>query len=403
MKRAERLLNAPPYPFARWATHVEAARRQGIDVIRLDIGNPDMPPPEEVVEALCQSARQPDHHGYPGYRGLPALREAIAGYYERRFGVPLNPDTQIVPLIGSKEGIVNVALACLDPGDLALAPDPGYAPYATGAALAGAEVYTFPLLAERGFLPHFDAIPPDVAGRAVLMWLNYPNNPTGATAGPEFFAQAVDFARRHSLLLCHDAPYCDVTYDGYVAPSLLQVDGASEVAIEFNSLSKTFNMAGWRVGMAVGNSDALAALAQVKSNVDSGLFRPLQEAAIRALSIAPEWLSARNAVYRERLEIILEGLDAVGMEASRPHATLYAWARIPEPVAGQAPPGWTSSEEFTLALLAQTGVAVTPGPFFGPAGEGYVRLSVTAPTERIREAMKRLHQFATALTMPPGT
>jgi len=392
VKRSNRLLNMPPYPFARWAGHVEAARQRDADVIRLDIGNPDMPPPDGVVEALCQSAHQSGHHGYPGYRGLPALREAIASYYERRFGVSLDPETQVVPLIGSKEGIVNVALACLDPGDLVLAPDPSYAPYTMGAILAGAEVYTFPLLPERGFRPDLDAIPAGVVDRAVLMWLNYPNNPTGATADLEFLAQAVDFARRHNLLLCHDAPYCDVTYDGYVAPSLLQVDGASEAAVEFNSLSKTCNMAGWRVGMAVGSSDALASLARVKSNVDSGIFRPLQEAAIRALSAGPEWLAARNEIYRERLEIVLEGLKTVGMETSRPRATLYAWARIPEPAKGQMPSGWTS-EQFALALLGRTGVAVAPGLFFGPAGEGYVRISVTAPTTRIQEAMERLRRF----------
>jgi LL-diaminopimelate aminotransferase len=401
VKRAGRLLNIPPYPFARWAKHVEAIRQQGIDVIRLDIGNPDMPPPGGVVEALCQSAHRPDHHGYPGYRGLPALREAIAGYYERRFGVTLDPDTEVVPLLGSKEGIVNVALACLDPGDLALVPDPCYAPYAVGAALAGAEVHAFPLLPERNFLPDLDAIPPEAADTAILMWLNYPNNPTGATADLEFFAQAVDFAQRHGLLLCHDAPYCDVTYDGYVAPSLLQVPGASEVAVEFNSLSKTCNMAGWRVGMAVGNSDALASLAQVKSNVDSGIFRPLQEATIQALSADPEWLLARNEVYRQRLEIILEGLKAVGMEASRPRATLYVWARIPEPAEGRGASGCTS-EKVALALLERAGVAVAPGSFFGPAGEGYVRLSVTAPTARIREAMERLCQFAASSAVLPG-
>ena len=393
MKRANRLQNIPPYPFARWATCVEAAQRQGMDVIQLGIGNPDMPPSDEVIKALCQSAHHPDHHGYSGHRGLPALRGAIAGYYKRRFGVPLDLDTEVVPLIGSKEGIVNMALACLDPGDLALVPDPGYAPYTMGAALAGAEVYAFPLLPERGFLPDLGAIPPDAAGRAVLMWLNYPNNPTGATADLEFFAQAVDFARRYGLLLCHDAPYCDVTYDGCVAPSLLQVPGALEVAVEFNSLSKTFNMAGWRVGMAVGNADALASLAQIKSNVDSGLFRPLQEAAIRALSTDSAWLSARNEVYRERLEIVLEGLDAVGMRASHPRATFYVWTRVPS--------GW-ASEEFALALLERTGIAVAPGSFFGPAGEGYVRISATAPTERIQEAMERLRQFATSPIVPPG-
>ena len=396
MKRATRLTNTPPYPFARWAEHIGAARQRGIDVIRLDVGNPDLPPSDEVIEALCQSAHCPEHHGYPGYRGLPALRQAIASYYERRFGVTLDPETQVVPLIGSKEGIINLALACLDPGDLALVPDPGYAPYTRGVALAGAQVHAFPLLPERGFLPDLDAIPAGVADRAVLMWLNYPNNPTGAVADLEFFAQAVEYARRHNLLLCHDAPYCDVTYDGYVAPSILQVDGATDVAVEFNSLSKTANMAGWRVGMAVGSASALAALAQVKSNVDSGLFRPLQEAAIRALAVDPAWLAARNRLYQERLDIILDGLRAVGIAASRPRATLYVWAGIPERDGARdakgEDPGWTS-EEFALELLRQTGVSVVPGTFFGPAGEGYVRVSVTAPTERIREAVQRLRHF----------
>ncbi len=381
MKPAKRLSNVPPYPFARWAAHIKAAREKGLEVIRLDMGNPDMPPPNEVIEALCQSARQPDHHGYPGFRGITALREAIASYYARRFDVALDPETQVVPLIGSKEGIVNMALASLDPGDIALVPDPGYAPYTMATLLAGAQVHTFPLQQERGFLPDLDAIPADVADRAVLMWLNYPNNPTGATADLDFYAQAVEFARQHNLLLCHDAPYSDVTYDGYVAPSLLQVDGASEVAVEFNSLSKTFNMAGWRMGMAVGNAEVLALLARIKSNVDSGIFRPLQEAAVRALSVNPETIPARNAIYRERLVILLEGLKAIGIGAPLPQATLYIWAEVPS--------GWTS-EAFALSLLDETGISVAPGSFFGPAGEGYIRVSVTAPTEQVREAKDRL-------------
>jgi LL-diaminopimelate aminotransferase len=303
--------------------------------------------------------------------------------------VRLDPETQVVPLLGSKEGIVNLALAYLDPGDLVLIPDPCYAPYRMGTALASAEAFMIPLLPERGFLPDLEAIPAAVADRAVMMWLNYPNNPTGGTADLAFFARAVDYAQRHDLLLCHDAPYCDVTYDGYVAPSLLQVDGAADVAVEFNSLSKTANMAGWRVGMAVGNADALASLARLKSNVDSGMFRPLQEATIRALSIDPDWLSARNHVYRERLDIVLAGLEGTGMTAPRPSATLYVWARIPEP-------GWTS-ETFALRLLERTGVAIVPGSFFGPGGEGYVRISVTAPTAQVREAMERLRHFVTLL------
>lgn len=381
MKCAKRLSNVPSYPFARWATHVKAAQDKGLEVIRLDMGNPDMPPSEEVIATMCQSAHRPDHHGYPGFRGITALREAVADYYDRRFDVALDPETQVVPLLGSKEGIVNMALACLDPGDVALVPDPGYAPYTMGTILAGATVNTFPLQQARGFLPDLDSVPAGVADRAVLMWLNYPNNPTGATADLDFYGQAVEFSRRHKLLLCHDAPYSDVTYNGYVAPSLLQVPGATEVAVEFNSLSKTFNVAGWRVGMAVGNAEALALLSRVKSNVDSGIFRPLQEAAVCALSATPESISARNAIYQERLQLVSEGLEAIGINGSMPRATLYIWAQVPS--------GW-ASETFALSLLNETGISVAPGSFFGPAGEGYIRVSVTSSTEQIREAARRL-------------
>jgi LL-diaminopimelate aminotransferase len=301
MRHSRRLADLPSHPFARWANNIAGARERGIDVIRLDMGNPDLPPPDNVVETLCRSARRAEHHGYPGYRGILALRQAIAAYHERRFGLNLDPESEVVPLIGSKEGLVNLALAYLDPGDLALVPDPGYAPYTRGALLAGADVHRFTLAAEHGFLPDLDAIPPKVADEAILIWLNYPNNPTGATAGLDFLARAVDFARRHNLLLCHDAPYSDVTYEGYQAPSVLQVPGAIDVAVEFNSLSKMANIAGWRVGMAVGNPEVLEALARVKSNIDSGIFYPLQEAAAEALSTESTWVTGRNAVYRERL------------------------------------------------------------------------------------------------------
>jgi LL-diaminopimelate aminotransferase len=390
VKRSRRLEHLPVYPFARWAKEIAVAREAGRDVIRLDVGGPDMAPPEEVVEALCASVRDPDAHRYPGYQGLPRLRIAIADYYRRRFDVALDPDTDVVSLIGSKEGIINIALSCLDPGDFVLVPDPGYAPYTMGAAMAGAEVHAFPLLPERGYLPDLDAIPKEVADRAVLLWLNYPNNPTGAVADLVFFAEAVDFARRHGLLLCHDAPYCDVTYGGYVAPSLLQVPGAAEVAVEFNSLSKSYNMPGWRLGMAVGNAPVLASLAQVKSNVDTGIFGPLQEAAARALYVDSAWISMRNERYQARLEAILRGLESAGMATPSPRASLYVWAPVPA--------GWTS-EAFAHSLLMQTGVALAPGSFFGRAGEGYVRLSVTTPIVRIREAMERMKQFVRS-TLP---
>jgi len=384
MKPARRLQALPVYPFARWGQEVAAAAHSGLDVIRLDIGNPDMPPPSEVVAALCQSAQAPDHHGYSGYRGIPELRRAVVDYYAWRFEVVLDPETQVVPLMGSKEGIVLLAMAFLNPGDLALVPDPGYAPYTMGAALAGAGVYTFPLLEERGFLPDLAAIPDAVAERATLLWLNYPNNPTGATADLAFLEQAVRFAERHDLLLCYDAPYCEVSYDGYAAPSVLQIPGAAEVAVEFNSLSKTFNMAGWRLGMAVGNANALAALARVQSNLDSGIFRPVQEAAAHAFAMPQAWLAARNQAYRERLTTLAAGLEAAGLAAQVPQATFYLWVKLPA--------GW-EAEPFALTLLKETGVAVAPGSFFGAAGEGYVRLAATAPEARIAEGMARLRAF----------
>jgi len=380
-KSARRMHDLPAYPFARWNQEVAGARRAGQDVIRLDIGNPDLPPPESAVDALCRGVRLPDRHGYAGYRGIPALRQAVADHYAKRFGVQLDPEREVVPLMGSKEGLVLLSLAMLDPGDLVLVPDPGYAPYTRGARLAEAEVVPLRLRAERGFLPDLDAMPDAVADRASLLWLNYPNNPTGAVADLDFFQEAVDFARAHDLLLCHDAPYCDVTYDGYKAPSVLQIAGAREVAVEFNSLSKTYNMAGWRVGMAVGNADVLATLARLKSNVDSGHFRPVQEAAVAALRTDDVWIAGRNIVYAERMTLLHDALTATGLDAPKPRATLYLWAPIPTD---------ETSEAFARALLYETGVAVAPGSFFGPGGEGYVRLSVTAPTTAVCDAAERL-------------
>ncbi len=381
MKRASRLNYLPPYPFAKWSDRIAAVRKRGQEVIRLDVGNPDLPPPDEVITSLTAAAHRLDQHGYSHYRGTFALRVAIADYYARRFGVSLDPETQVLPLPGSKEGITHLAIACLDPGDVVLVPTPGYAPYSVGAILAGARVHWMPLKPENEFWPDLKAVPSSVVEQARLMWLNYPHNPTGATADLTFLTQAVAFARRHHLLLCHDAPYCDVTYDGYVAPSVMQVEGATEIAVEFNSLSKTFNMAGWRVGIAVGNNDALAALAQVESNVNSGMFIPIQDAAVQALSVSSEWIAARNAVYRERIAMVVERLTQAGITVQLPLATPYVW--------GMLPPGQTS-EEFAVALLEQTGVAVTPGSFFGPGGEGAVRISVTAPDGLIAEAMTRL-------------
>ena len=382
--KADRIVNMPDYPFARWGEKVAEARAHGIDVIRLDIGNPDLPPPDPVIDALCTCAHNPKSHGYPGYHGLPALRKAIAAYYARRFGVKLDPETEIVPLLGSKEGIVHLSLGVLDPGDLILVPDPGYPSYTMGAIMAGARVHKFPLLPDRGFLPDLNAIPQDIAAKATMMWLNYPNNPTAATADLDFFARAVSFARENDLLICHDVPYCDVTYDGYSPPSLLQVPGAKEVAVEFNSLSKTYNMAGWRAGMAVGNADVLKSLFRIKSNADSGMFLPVQEAAIRALSIPDEWIEARNETYRARIKIALAGLSKLGWNVTPPRATFYIWAQVPK---------GHDSEGFATMLLNNAGVSVAPGSFFGENGEGYVRIGLTAPKDRIITAIDRLQKM----------
>ncbi len=390
MKVANRLESLPAYVFARLGERLKELASQGHDVIRLDIGSPDLPPPDAITEALYRSARKASNHGYGGYYGTPALRRAMASYYEQRFGVSLNPDKEVVPLIGSKEGIANVALAFVDPGDTVLVPDPGYPTYAMGTLLAGGTPFSFPLCAAKGFLPDLAAIPGSVAASAKILWLNYPNNPTGAIAPMEFLEEVVAFARRYNLLVCHDNPYCDVTFDGYQAPSLLQLPGAGDVALEFNSLSKTYNMAGWRVGMAVGNREAVAALATVKTNIDSGMFLAIQEASVLALTGDQGWLTERNEIYRQRRDMILEALPQLGMQAGTPRASLYIWARVPQ--------GYTAAG-LAARVLDGAAVSITPGTAFGDQGEGYVRISMGMDTERIREALERMKE----LDLPAGS
>lgn len=384
MKVASRLERLPAYVFASLGERLKELAAQGVDIIRLDIGSPDLPPPNTITDALYRSAQLASNHGYGGYYGTPELRRAMARYYEERFDVRLNPDKEVVPLIGSKEGIANVALAFVDPGDTVLVPDPGYPTYSMGTYLAGGTPYCFPLAAERGFLPDLEAIPAEVVAAARILWLNYPNNPTGAIASLAFFEEVVAFARRYDLLVCHDNPYCDITFDGYDAPSLLQVAGARDVALEFNSLSKTYNMAGWRVGMAVGNPEAVAALARVKTNIDSGMFRAIQDAAVLALTGDQSWLAERNEIYRQRRDLIMEALPELGMKAEKPQASLYIWARVPE--------GYTSAGLATR-VLNEAGISITPGTAFGQQGEGYVRISLGADTDRIREALERLRKL----------
>jgi LL-diaminopimelate aminotransferase len=382
---AHRLETMPMYLFASLGTRLQELAAHGLDIIRLDIGSPDGPTPAAIVQALDEAAANPANHGYPTYFGTPRLRAAIADYYGSRYGVTIDPHTEVQPLIGSKEGIANMALAWLDPGDIALVPDPGYPTYRMSAYMAGAQVCDMPLLEENGFLPDLAAIPAELADRARLMWLNYPNNPTGAVAPMSFFAQAVDFCRRHNILLCHDAPYADVGYDGYRAPSLLSVPGAKDVAVEFNSLSKSHNMAGWRVGMAVGNATAVKALLQVKSNVDSGIFLPVQAAAVVALTGDQAWMAERNAVYQLRRDMIYDLLvNDWGLHVMKPAASLYLWPHVPA--------GYTSAQ-FTDKILLATGVSFTPGSAFGPHGEGYIRISVGQATERIVEAVRRLREL----------
>jgi LL-diaminopimelate aminotransferase len=385
---AKRMERMPPYFFARLGSRIAEVRAQGMDVIRIDIGSPDLPPAPSIIDTLVENARRPDMHGYGPFGGPETFREAVAVHYDQRFGVQLNAEEQVLGLVGSKEGLFNLTQAMVDPGDVVLVPDPGYPVYTSAAQFAGAEVVTMPLHAENGFLPEFTAIPDEILKRTRLMWLNYPNNPTGATADVAFFQSAVDLAREVGFLIAHDAPYTEVCFDGFAAPSLLQVPQATDVAVEFNSLSKAYNMAGWRVGMAIGNETAIKALATVKSQMDTSQFRPIWAAATAALTGDQSWLEERNAVYESRRDLVLEALASAGMAAAKPKAALYVWAPLPT--------GETSSVAFCERLLSETGVSVTPGVAFGPGGEGYVRISLGTARDRMAEAMARLKAWRTS-------
>jgi LL-diaminopimelate aminotransferase len=367
--------------FAALSGKIAALEAQGMDVVRLDEGNPDLPPAPHIIEALTRSAANPKNHGYQPQRGSAALRGAWAEMYRRVYEVDVDPDQEIVPLIGSKEGIFHTAMALLDAGDIVLVPEPGYITYTRGATFVGAEPYYFRLRPENGYLPNFEEIPVDVAGRAKMIWLNYPNNPTAASASLEFFYNAVRFAREYNILLCHDAAYAQVTFNGRSAPSPLQVPGAAAHVVEFNTLSKSHNMAGWRLGAAVGNRTALGGLLTLKTNLESGHFRPALDAAVAALTGDQSWLEPRNQVYRQRRDVVMAGLKQIGLKADIPDASLYVWSQIPG--------GW-KSVDFANAALDETGVSLTPGTVFGAGGEGYIRIALTAPVERIQEAMDRL-------------
>ncbi len=381
MQLSNLIINLPPYHFADAKKKIAERKAAGVDVISLSMGDPDLPAPQVVVDRLCEAMQDPENHRYPEYSGMRTLHEAFADWFEQRFGVRLTPERDTLPLLGSKEGLAYVGMAVLNAGDVSLIPDPYYPVYITGSTTVGAVPYVLPLLHENAYLPDLESIPADVLAKARLLWLNYPNNPTAACADLAFFERAVEFARRHNLVIVHDMAYAEVYFDEFRPVSILQVPGASEVAVELHSLSKTYNMAGFRAGMLVGNPGLVSAVGRLKGNIDSGMFRPIQYAAIEALHLPHSWLEQRNAIYRRRRDLLVDGCSALGMRAQRPQAGLYVWAEIPQ--------GFTS-RDFANWLFDKTGVFITPGTNFGRAGEGYVRITLTAPEERIETALKRM-------------
>jgi LL-diaminopimelate aminotransferase len=385
MELARRIEKLPAYLFAEISKKIAEKRAQGVQVISFAIGDPDLPTPPHIISALTEAAQDPANHRYPETDGLPQLREAVARWYQRRFGIELDPTTEVLPLIGSKEGIGHIALCFIDPGDVALVPDPSYPVYSVGTVLAGGEPYLLPLTEENDFLPDLEAVPPEVARRAKVLWLNYPNNPTGAVAPLEFFKDAVAFARRYDLAILHDGPYSEVAFDGYRPVSFLQAPGARDVGIEFHSLSKSYNMTGWRIGMAVGNPRIINALMRVKSNLDSGIPQAIQHMAIAALDGPQDCIEEHNRIYQRRRDRLVSALSKLGLRVSLPKASLYVWARIPS--------GMTSVQ-FATKLLEEAGVVVTPGNGYGPSGEGYIRLSVTLPDADLEEGVRRMEALA---------
>ena len=383
---AKRVEQLPPYLFARISELIAEQRAAGVDVISLGIGDPDLPTPPHIIEALQRAAEDPANHRYPETEGLPEFREAVARWYESRHHVALDPETEIVSLIGSKEGIGHLPLCLIDPGDISISTQPGYPVYEVATMFAGGETFTLPLSEEDGWLPRLDEVPSEVAARARILWLNYPNNPTGAIADHAFFERAIEWARRHDVAIAHDLAYSDVCFDGYVPPSILEVDGARDVAIEFNSLSKTFNMTGWRVAMAAGNPELVDVLRRVKSNLDSGIPQAVQQMGIAALDGPRDAIDEHNAIYQRRRDRVVEVLRELGLHVDPPRASLYVWARLPE--------GERSSAAYAQRLVEATGVVATPGVGYGDAGEGYIRISLTIADDRLEEALGRLSSFA---------
>ncbi len=381
IEKADRLKQLPPYLFAELDRKKAEARARGVDVIDLGVGDPDLPTPDNIIAKLAEAARRPEYHRYPSYTGMNSFREAVARWYRKRAGVELDPLREVVSLIGSKEGIAHLPLAFVNPGDVVLVPSPAYPVYAIAAMFAGGTPHEMPLVKENDFLPDLDAIPAEVLAKAKLIFLNYPNNPTAATATIGFFEKVVAFARQHKIIVCHDYAYSEMSFDGYVPPSFLEAEGAMEVGVEFHSLSKTYNMTGWRIGFCVGNAEVIGGLGQIKSNIDSGIFEAIQVAGIEALEGDQTCVKEMQAIYSERRDVLIAGLTGIGLEVTAPRATFYAWISVPE--------GHDSSS-FAGLLLDKAGIVATPGNGFGDPGEGYVRMALTVPKERLQEAVDRV-------------
>ena len=383
IQKAGRLKQLPPYLFMEIDRLKAEVQAKGMDIIDLGVGDPDLPTPDHILKRLTQASLDPKNHRYPSYSGMNDFRKAVAAWYGRRFGVALDPEKEVVTLIGSKEGIAHFPLAFLDSGDLALVPSPAYPVYHIGTLFAGGKTYFMPLLKENGFLPDLSKIPAETAARSKILFINYPNNPTAAVADRAFFEQVVRFAMENKIIVCHDAAYSEIAFDGFRPMSFLEVSGAKEVGIEFHSLSKTYNMTGWRIGFAVGNAQLIEGLSQIKSNIDSGAAQAIQWAGIEALEGPQDGLSRLNAVYQRRRDLMVAGLKKIGLKIEPPKATFYLWIECPK--------GFSSAQT-TLHLLEKTGIVTTPGNGFGDPGEGYFRISLTVPEDRLEEAVERLNR-----------
>jgi LL-diaminopimelate aminotransferase len=381
IQRAERLKLLPPYLFKEIDRLRDEVRSKGVDIIDLGVGDPDQPTPEHIVQSLAQAAADPANHKYPAYSGLNRFRESAAAWYQRRFGVELAPASEVITLIGSKEGIAHFPLAFVNPGEVVLVPSPAYPVYASSTILAGGTPVEMPLLRQNGFLPELEAIDPATAKAAKVMVINYPNNPTAAVAEADFYQKVVAFARENNIIVVSDAAYTEMAFDGYRPMSFMEVEGAKEVGIEFHSLSKTYNMTGWRLGFAVGNAELVGGLGQVKSQIDSGAFDAVQLAGITALEADQSCLDDMRRLYTERRDVLVEGLRGLGLEVEKPKATFYVWCGVPQGV---------TSADFTMRLLSECGIVTTPGNGFGSAGEGYVRFALTVDKDRLGEAVERL-------------